>query len=128
MTRVGLAFLIVTLAAPALPAHAANVGAPDCVARVAAADAGVTYTNVCRSLIHVGKCISDGADGDAWSCVYVMYSPGESFSVAADQKLKLQACRAESGNCVRAVRCFSSSEPGTEKSVIAMARKCGIEF
>jgi hypothetical protein len=129
MTRIRLtAFLAVILAALSSPGHAANVGAAECVAKAADLASGSVYTNVCRSLIHVGKCTSTRADKDAWSCDYVMYSPGDSFSVAGDQKVKILACRPEFGNCVQAVRCLPTRAPATEKSVIAAAKKCGIDF
>src|SRR3954471_6616657 len=122
------AVLVLALVGLAVPGRAANVGAAECVAKAAAVTTGSTYTNVCRSLIHVGKCTSAQGHGDAWSCDYAMYSPGESFSVAADQKVKVLACRPEYGNCVHAVRCLATSKATTEISVVATAKKCGIDF
>src|SRR3954447_4282558 len=118
------AVLVLALVGLAVPGQAANDGGAVCTPRGAALAEGATYTNVCRSLIHVGKCTSAQGDGDAWSCDYAMYSPGESFSVAADQKVKVLACRPEYGNCVHAVRCLAKSTAATEISVVAAAKKC----
>jgi hypothetical protein len=116
------------LAGFSLPSRAANIGAPECLARTTSLADGMKYTNVCGSLIHVGKCTSAGSGRDAWSCDYVMYSPGDSFSVAGDQKIMIRACRLEFGNCVRAVRCIPTAARAPETSVIAAGRKCGIDF
>lgn len=108
--------------------EAASFGSAECLGRATDAANAVTYTNVCRSLIHVGRCTSARGAGEPWSCDHLMYSPGESFSVAGDRVVKIRACRADLGNCVRAVRCIGDSRAATETAVLAAAAKCGVEF